>query len=391
MTTSKDAGLQKTPLFDWHVAQGARVVDFSGWAMPIHYTSIIQEHHATRNTCGITDISHMGRLRFEGPGAEVFLAELLTRRVGDLKLGQIRYSLVTNTAGGILDDVLVGLYHNAYGQPFYMVVVNASNREKIVRWVHEHLPPERANRPGEEVIFSDLTRLWAMFAIQGPRSVEILQPLIDIDLESMRYYKGGQVRILHPAAQREGGIISRTGYTGEDGFELAVGVEIARGVWEAILEAGRSYGAVPTGIGCRDTLRLEAGMPLYGHELSEEINPFESGVGYACHLVGYDYPGRDALRAIQSQPLSRIRVGLELAGRRAARQGDRILIDGEPVGVVTSGSFAPTLDKVVAMGFVRPEFSAEGTPLHVEVRGRQEPARVVKLPFYSRKVKGTLK
>lgn len=389
MTALKEAALQRTPLYGWHSAHGARLVDFSGWAMPVHYTSIIDEHQATRSACGVTDISHMGRLRFEGPGAEVFLAELLTRRVGDLKLGQIRYSLVTNDAGGILDDVLVGLYHNAYGQPFYMVVVNASNREKIVRWVREHLPPERANRPGEEVIFSDLTRLWAMFAIQGPRAVEVLQPLIDHDLESMRYYKGVQVRILHPAAQREGGIISRTGYTGEDGFELAVGVEIAEGVWKAILEVGKDHGATPTGIGCRDTLRLEAGMPLYGHELSEEINPFEAGLGYACHLVGYDYPGRDALREIESQPLVRTRVGLELEGRRAARQGDSILADGEAVGVVTSGSFAPTLGKVVAMGFVRPEQAVLGTALQVDVRGRQEPARVVKLPFYSRKTKGT--
>jgi aminomethyltransferase len=273
-----DRKLLLTPLYEWHVAHGARMVDFAGWSMPLQYTSILQEHAATRSACGILDISHMGRLRFEGPGAELFLAGLLTRRVGDLRLGQVRYSLVTNDAGGILDDVLVGHYHDENGQPFYVVVVNAANREKIVRWTHDHLPRQRAEARGQEVVVSDVTRLWAMFAIQGPRSVEALQPLVDADLENMRYYNGELVRILHPAARRQGGIISRTGYTGEDGFELSIGAGIARGVWEAVLELGRPLGLVPTGIGARDILRLEAGMPLYGHELSEQVNPFEAGL-----------------------------------------------------------------------------------------------------------------
>ena len=177
-----EASLHHTPLHDWHVAHGARMVGFAGWAMPIQYGSIIEEHLATRATAGVIDISHMGRLRFEGPGAAVFLAELLTRRVADMELGQIRYSLVTNDAGGILDNVLVGYYRNAHGQPFYVVVVNAGNRRKIVDWVEAHLPPERAEAPGREVVFTDVSRLWAMLAIQGPQSVEILQPLIDLDL-----------------------------------------------------------------------------------------------------------------------------------------------------------------------------------------------------------------
>ncbi len=267
----------RTPLYDWHVAHGARMVEFAGWSMPVQYTSIIDEHSATRHNCGITDISHMGRLRFEGPGAEEFLAGLVTRRVGDLRLGQIRYSLVTNEEGGILDDVLVGYYHNEYGQPFYVMVVNAGNREKIKQWVAAHLPPERAEAVGHEVLWADLTRLWAMFAIQGPRSVELLQPLIDEDLDSMRYYKGTLVRILHPAARRQGAIISRTGYTGEDGFELSMGANIAPALWEVLCEIGKPLGIVPVGLGARDTLRLEAGMPLYGHELTEHINPFQAG------------------------------------------------------------------------------------------------------------------
>lgn len=384
-----DAPLSRTPLYDWHVSHGGRMVDFAGWAMPVQYNSIIDEHRTIRSAVGMADISHMGRLRFEGPGAAVFLAELLTRRVADMELGQIRYSLVTNDDGGILDDVLVGYYHNSHGQPFFLVVVNASNRAKIVDWVRAHLPKERAERPGHEVIWADVSRLWAMFAIQGPRSVELLQPLIDDDLKSMRYYRGAQVALLHPAAKRQGGIISRTGYTGEDGFELSLGASIAPGVWEVLMELGQPLGVVPAGLGARDTLRLEAGMPLYGHELSEQINPFQAGLGFACHLVGYDFPGRNALLRIQNEPLRAVRIGLEMSGKRAARQGCPILVGGQLIGEVTSGSYSPTLDRPIAMGYVAPEFARPGTEFLIDIRGRHEPARLVELPFYTRNKKGS--
>ena len=285
----------------------------------------------------------------------------------------------------------MGYYRNAHGQPFYVVVVNASNRQKIVDWVLAHLPRERAEAPGQEVVFTDLSRLWAMLAIQGPRSVEILEPLIDADLRSMRYYRGGLVQILHPAAKRQGGIISRTGYTGEDGFELSVGSDVALGVWQAILHLGRPLGLVPTGLGARDTLRLEAGMPLYGHELSEQIDPFAAGLGFACHLVGYDFPGRDALRRIETGPPAAARAGLELAGRRVAREGYPICKDGQPVGRISSGTFSPTLQKPIAMGYLPPELTAPGTLLTVDIRGHQEEARVVELPFYRRNNKGVKK
>ncbi len=389
--TSSSKGLLKTPLYGWHVAHGARMVAFAGWSMPLTYTSIFEEHRATRTACGIADISHMGRLRFEGPGAPVFLAELLTRRVRGLGLNQVRYSLITNEQGGILDDILVGYYHNAHGQPYYVVVVNAGNHDKIVDWVDAHLPPERMERPGHEVVWSDVTRLWAMFAIQGPRSVELLQPLVDVDLESMRYYNGAQVRILHPAAERQGGIISRTGYTGEDGFELSVGAGIAPGVWEVLMEMGGPLGLVPTGIGARDTLRLEAGMPLYGHELTEAINPFEAGLGYTCHLTGYDFPGRDALKRLEAQPLEKMLVGLEVEGRRPARKGCPILAGGRPGGQTTSGTLSPSLQKPIALGYVPVEHAGPGTELAIDIRGRAARARVVKLPFYRRPSKGSKK
>jgi aminomethyltransferase len=365
------------------------MVEFAGWTMPVQYTSIIEEHLATRAAFGITDISHMGRLRFEGPGAEEFLAAVLTRRMRDLRLGQIRYSLVTNEEGGILDDVLVGYYHDEYGQPFYVVVVNASNRQKIVRWIGARLTRELAEVPGREVIWTDVTRLWAMFAVQGPRSIELLQPLVDVDLDSMRYYNGALVRILHPAARRQGGIITRTGYTGEDGFELSIGASIARGVWEVLLDLGKPLGVVPTGIGARDTLRLEAGMPLYGHELTEQIDPFQAGLGFACYLEGVDFPGRDALRKRRQEPPRAVRVGLELAGRRVARQGAVVLDQGERVGEVTSGTYSPTLRRSIAMAYLRPDRTRPGTEVSVDVRGRPESARVTTLPFYRRSAKGT--
>ncbi|HEY4759827.1 MAG TPA: glycine cleavage system aminomethyltransferase GcvT, partial [Thermoguttaceae bacterium] len=318
-------------------------------------------------------------------------AELLTRRVADMVLGQIRYSLITNERGGILDDVLVGYYHNEYGQPFYVLVVNASNRDKIVSWIQDHLPPQRARCPGQEVLFTDVSQLWAMFAIQGPKAIELLQPFVDIDLQNMKYYRGAQVRLLHPAAQRQGGIISRTGYTGEDGFELSIGANIALGIWEALFEAGKPLGVVPTGLGARDTLRLEAGMPLYGHELSEEIDPYQAGLGFACHLVGYDFPGRDALLKIEKQPLRMTRVGLVMSDRRIPRQGCPILADSRQIGQVTSGTFSPTLNKPIAMGYIPPEFTAMGTELKIDIRGHIERARVIALPFFNRNSKGSKK
>ena len=386
MDSSKNA-LRRTPLYDWHVAAKARMVEFAGFSMPVQYTSIVKEHRMTREKCGLTDISHMGRLRFEGPGAAEFLAKTLTRRVHGLKLNQVRYSLVTNESGGILDDVLVGYYHNSTGQPHYVVVVNASNRVKIVDWINRFLTPDIANEPGKEVVFTDLTSLWAMFAIQGPNTAELLQQFVDYDLSTMKYYNGAHATILHPCAKRQGAIVSRTGYTGEDGFEISVGAEIAKDFWETLIKYGQPFGLIPTGLGARDTLRLEAGMPLYGHELSEEINPFESGVGYACYLKGYDFPGRNALVEIKAAPLKRKRIGMEVEGRRPAREGCTILDGDQEIGVTTSGTSAPSLQKAIAMGFVPPEYAEPGTKLTVDIRGNKTPATVVTLPFYKREKK----
>jgi len=220
-----------------------------------------------------------------------------------------------------------------------------------------------------------------------PRAIELLQPLVDADLAWMRYYRGAQVRILHPAAQRQGGIISRTGYTGEDGFEFSMGAGIAEDVWNVIVEMGRPLGLVPTGLGARDTLRLEAGMPLYGHELSEQIDPFRAGLGFACHLTGYDFPGRDKLKELKQQQPERVRVGLEMEGRRIPRQGCPVMAGADVIGEVTSGTHSPTLKKPIAMAYLRREYARPETVVAIDIRGRTEPARIVELPFYSRKAK----
>ncbi|MEX0819170.1 MAG: glycine cleavage system aminomethyltransferase GcvT [Pirellulaceae bacterium] len=368
-----DVALARTPLYDWHVARSARMVDFAGWSMPVQYSSIVEEHNATRNAVGVFDISHMGRLRFDGQGAARFLDRLLTRRVVGIEAGLIRYSLVTNEAGGILDDVLVYHLKEAGGEPFHQLVVNASNRAKIVAWIEQHLTDADA------LTFRDETIETAMIAVQGPRALEALQPLVDVPLSDMRYYSG-------QAAQVAGhlGIVSRTGYTGEDGCELILPAESATDVVERLFAEGKSCGIQPAGLGARDTLRLEAGMPLYGHELSETIDPFQAGLGFAVHLKDRDFIGAAALRELKQRPNQPRRIGLELGGKRVPREHYPVLFQGEPVGEITSGTFSPTLERPIGMAYVQPHAAELGTELAVDVRGRAEPARVVPLPFYQR-------
>ena len=304
--------LAKTPLYDWHVAHRGRMVDFAGWSMPVQYESIVAEHEAVRKAVGLFDISHMGRLTFAGAGATEFLDGLLTRRVSDMQPGQIRYSLMTNDAGGILDDVLLYRLGDGSGgndEIPYLLVVNASNRQKILDWIIWHLP-------GHDVVCTDETLATAMIAVQGPAARKLVMDVVHPGLEQMRYYHGKKC-----GPSGELNIISRTGYTGEDGFELIVPASTGADLWEKILAAGQDRGAVPVGLGARDTLRLEAAMPLYGHELSESIDPFTAGLDFAVNLENRNFPGRDALARIAGEPRNRVRVGLELAGKRVPREG----------------------------------------------------------------------
>jgi aminomethyltransferase len=365
--------LLRTPLADWHSAHGGRMVDFAGWSMPVQYGSIVAEHQATRHAAGLFDVSHMGRLRLTGSGAEAFLDRLLTRKVAGLAPGKIRYSLVCNETGGILDDVLA--YHlQARGRgDYYLLVVNASNRDKIYKWLLKQ------RQSGEEVNIADSTIETAMIAVQGPAAIQFVQPLASGNISELAYYTGAEMTVCGAAA-----IVSRTGYTGEDGCELILPAEIATTVWKQVLTHGQTAGAMAVGLGARDTLRLEAAMPLYGHELSEEINPIQAGLSFAVNLEGRDFIGRNVLAAAKQNPPSLVRIGLELAGKRAAREHYPVFANGERVGEITSGTFSPTLQKPIAMAYVPPQHAQVGTDLTIDIRGTTEHARIVPLPFYKR-------
>ncbi|MGO9916082.1 MAG: glycine cleavage system aminomethyltransferase GcvT [Isosphaeraceae bacterium] len=364
---SSTSSLLKTPLHDWHQAHGGRLVEFGGWSMPVQYTTIVEEHRAVRERAGLFDISHMGRLTFDGPGVLDWLERVTTNRVSRLADLQIQYSLVPNEHGGVIDDILV------YRQPFaYIVVCNASNRDAVKAQLERY-------RQGAVGNFADRTIDTAMIAIQGPRALEILQPLFDQPLGPVKYYYFTMGRLL----ERVTAVVSRTGYTGEDGFEVICGAQSANLVWEALLDQGKSHGIVPCGLGARDTLRLEAAMPLYGHELTETINPYAAGLGWAVKLDKGDFVGRDALLSLKPSP-GQARIGLVLDGKRIARQGAAVLDGDKPVGLVTSGTFAPTLQLSVAMALVEPSAAKLDNKLDIDVRGHREPARVVKLPFYHR-------
>jgi aminomethyltransferase len=361
--------LARTPLHDWHVAHGGRMVDFAGWSMPVQYTSIVSEHQATRKQTGLFDISHMGRLRFDGAGADAFLDRLVTRRVTDMSPGRIRYGLVVSELGGVLDDVLTYRLQDANGGDYYCLVVNAGNREKILNWLAPRLADAR------DVTMTDMTHAWAMIAVQGPLALERARPLLDVEPGQLKYYTGVESQIAGHT-----GIVSRTGYTGEDGVELMLEANQAATVWERLIAAG----ATACGLGCRDTLRLEAAMPLYGHELTEAIDPYTADLAFAVDLDGRDFTGREALAKLNERPAPRTRIGLTLSGKRVPREHFAVQKDGAIVGEISSGTFSPTLDMPIAMAYVDRAHAALNNELTVDIRGRGETARVVKLPFYRR-------
>lgn len=360
--------MHQTALHDWHVSHGGRMVDFAGWEMPIQYTTIIEEHQAVRQRAGLFDIGHMGRLLFRGSDACRLLDSLLTNNVAALKVGQVRYSLICNEEGGILDDVLIYRLE----QERYLLVVNASNREKIVGWIDQH-------QSGFDADVGDGTIESFMLALQGPRSAEILSTQTDVDLSAMKYYSAVEHHVCGVRTT-----LSRTGYTGEDGYELICAAVEGPRVWDNILTAGEEFDLAPCGLGCRDTLRLEAAMPLYGHELDESIDPLTAGLGFAVKLGAADFIGKDALQRIHDNPTDRQRVGLKLTGRRIAREGAELFAGDESIGRVTSGTFSPTLEQSIAMGYIQSSHAAPGTTVEVDIRGRREAAEVCPLPFYKR-------
>jgi aminomethyltransferase len=362
--------LKHTPFHDFHVKAGGKMVDFAGWEMPILYKSIVDEHHHTRTSGSIFDVSHMGRVRFTGPDAEKFLDKLLTRRIVDQKVGQSRYSLVCNERGGVMDDVIV-----SRDQKDWLLVCNASNREKLLKYFREV-----RTQFGFDFDFNDQTESTAMVAIQGPKVIDRLAEVLGEELKEIKRYhfiNGSYLLVKYSAF--------RSGYTGEDGIELIIGAKMGAMAMKLLAGGLEKENATirPAGLGARDTLRLEAGMPLYGHELSEDIDALSTGLNFAIDL-SKDFIGAAALRDIAAKGPSRKLVGLELEGKRIARQGSTVVHDGKTIGEVTSGTLSPTLGKSIAMAYVDANHAAEGASLGADLKGTINPAKVVRLPFYKR-------
>jgi aminomethyltransferase len=360
VTVAKEE-LRHTPLYDEHKALEARLVDFAGWEMPVQYEGIKAEHQAVRNHVGLFDVSHMGEVFFRGPDAEEAVQRLVTRDVARLDEGQAGYSVVCYEDGGTVDDVIV------YRRPDdFLVVVNASNREKDL----DHF---RANTGDLDVEISDETEEWALLALQGPEAPDLLQDLTGTDLSTLKPFRFAEGEVTGAKT-----IISRTGYTGEDGFELYLPSDDAPRVWRELLEAG----ATPAGLGARDTLRLEAGMCLYGNELDPETTPLEAGIGFAVHLdKEQEFIGQDALRKEKEEGLRKKLVGFEVEGRGIARHDHPVKVEDDTVGKVTSGTLSPTLNKAIGLALVSP--GVEGK-FEVVIRDRPVEAHTVELPFYER-------
>ena len=369
------AALKHTPFYDFHVAAGSRMVDFAGWAMPLVYTSILEEHRQCRESGGFFDVSHMGRLRFRGSNAESFLQAVVTRDVSKVQGGQSRYGFVCNAGGGVMDDVIV-----ARQDGFWSMVCNASNREKLLAHFKNVIAERQMN-----VEVEDRTEETAMAALQGPKVMEEIADLLSeatgADVRSLK--KFGFARGEYMGADVE---VYRSGYTGEDGVELVLPASMAGLLVGMIGEKWKRADSVikPCGLGARDTLRIEAGLPLYGHELNEDLNVLASGMGWAVS-TDTDFIGGEAVRAVdEAGGPERVLIGLELDGRRTARQGTPVLLNDLQIGEVTSGTFSPTLNRSVAMAYVASDYAGVGMDLGVDFKKEVAQARVVPLPFYKR-------
>jgi aminomethyltransferase len=354
----------KLPLHEEHLLKGARMGDFGGWLVPLFYSSIMEEHAAVRTKAGVFDISHMGEFIIEGPGVLDYLEKNLPRRVSQLKSSQAIYMPLVNDQGGMVDDIIV--YRMA--EQKFLIIVNAGNIEKDFAWFMSRVMPG--------VNLTNLSDEMGLLALQGPFSQTILLECFGVFYKDLRrfHYK-----------DFEGGVIARTGYTGEDGYEIMVPKRKLKQVWDVLFRVGAKHGLLPIGFGARDTLRLEAAMPLYGHELSDEITPLEADLEWAIDLTKSEFPGLEILKVQKQKGISKKRVGLEMVERGIPRQGCEIQKDGKPIGAVTSGSFIPTTGKNIAMAYVAATEAKVGNAVDVMVRGKSVKAVLVSLPFYKRK------
>jgi aminomethyltransferase len=359
--------LLRTPLYDEHVRLGARMVPFAGYEMPVQYPAgITAEHHAVRTAAGLFDVSHMGEFEVRGPGALDFVQHLTTNDASRLAVGQAQYSTMVDDSGMVIDDLLVYRFPDRY-----MLVVNGANREKDWRWASRF-----ADRFSVEL--TDRSDEIALLALQGPKAQGILARLTDHDLDAIRYYHFAEGVVDGAPA-----VISRTGYTGEDGFELYVAAGAAPRLWRRLLEVGAEDGLTPTGLGCRDSLRLEMGMALYGNDLDEGHTPLEGGLGWVTKLDKGDFVGREALARQKEAGVGRRLVGFRLKERGFPRHGYAVAVGGETVGEVTSGVLSPTLGCGIGMAYVPAEHAKPGTEIGIVIRDRAIPAEVVKPPFHT--------
>ena len=363
------AELRKTPLNAVHRESGARMVPFGGWDMPVEYSGLMAEHAAVRTAAGLFDVSHMGQFEVEGEGALAFLQRTTANDVARLVDGQAQYSALPMPTGCPVDDIIV--YRRSERR--FLVVVNAANVEKDWRWLLAQKPSGCG--------LHDLSEQFALLALQGPKAEAILQGLTPIDLKQVAFYRFAEGRVAAPTA-----IVARTGYTGEDGFEIFVAPEAAPALWRAIVEAGQPHGLLPAGLGARDTLRLEARMMLYGNDMDETTTLIEAGLGWIVSLdeAKGDFHGRAVLAGQKAQGAPRKLVGFEMVERGIPRHGYPVLLDGEAVSVVTSGTFAPFLQKSIGLAYLPAARAAVGTDLAIDIRGRRIAARVVPTPFYKR-------
>jgi aminomethyltransferase len=367
--------MKRTPLYEKHARLGGRMIDFGGWELPVQYTGIMEEHEAVRRKAGLFDVSHMGEITVAGPDAQSFLQHLVTNDISKAADGQAVYSPMCSPDGGVVDDLLV----YRLGAQDFLLVVNAANTDKDYAWIREHL--------SGDVKAENVSDRWAQLALQGPNAQAILQKLTDYPLGDIRFYRFARdVRVAG-----SGALISRSGYTGEDGFELYVSPADAPVLWDALLEAGKDDGLVPCGLGARDTLRFEAALPLYGQEISAEITPLEAGLSRFVKLDKADFIGKAALEKQAQEGIKRSLAGIEMVGRGIARSHCGIEKDGRHIGFVTTGSFSPTLKKNIALALVGSEYAADGTMLDVIIRDKRTEARVVPLPFYTKKYKNAAK
>jgi aminomethyltransferase len=362
--------LKRTPLYDLHQAAGAKFVDFGGWEMPVQYSSILDEHRTVRQAVGLFDVSHMGEIEIKGPRALEVVQRLTTNDASKLEIMQVQYSTLCYPNGGIVDDLTV----YRLGPEHFLLCVNAANIDKDYRWIVEHARGE--------VDVANTSPQIAQLALQGRQAQATLQPLCDVSLETIRYYWAVQSRVHGIEA-----LISRTGYTGEDGFEIYCAADQGPALWSMLMAAGAAYGIKPIGLGARDTLRLEMGYALYGNDITADTTPLQAGLGWIVKLNKGEFIGREALAQERAAGIARRLVGIEMLGRGVGRAHYPILNDTEVVGEMTSGTMSPSLNKSIGLGYVKTACAKPGTALSIDIRGKPVEARVATTPFYPSQVR----